>query len=130
MNGQPIKRRDPFARPLKQEAPVKEEKNNQQEEFIEEEVVEEEEIVEVPVQQPVVRPVVQKQAPKQSPKTSRQGGRVSYIQETEVNRQKYTATMDVQLRRKIKIVCATRGIMFSEFIEMACLEKLNREGER
>ena len=45
-------------------------------------------------------------------------------------REKFTATMDSTLRRRIKIVCATRGIMFSQFIEDACREKLRREGER
>ena len=44
------------------------------------------------------------------------------------DRVKYTATMEVSLRRKIKIYCATNGKMFSEFIEDACREKLLREG--
>jgi len=46
------------------------------------------------------------------------------------DREKYTATMETNLRRQIKIFCATRGVMFSEFIEEACLEKLAREGKR
>ena len=43
---------------------------------------------------------------------------------------KYTATMSKELRRRIKVVCAQRDIMFSQFIEQACIEKLNREGDR
>lgn len=43
-------------------------------------------------------------------------------------REKYTATMDPNLRRRIKIACAMSGTMFSQFIEEACKEKLAREG--
>lgn len=46
------------------------------------------------------------------------------------NKVKYTATMDQALRTEIKIACATKGIMFSQFIEDACREKLLREGVR
>lgn len=48
----------------------------------------------------------------------------------ENNKVKYTATMDQALRTEIKIACATKGIMFSQFIEDACREKLSREGVR
>lgn len=44
------------------------------------------------------------------------------------NKVKYTATMDQSLRTDIKIACATRGLMFSQFVEDACREKLQREG--
>lgn len=44
------------------------------------------------------------------------------------NREKYTSTMDSTLRKKIKIACAMKGIMFAQFIEEACIEKLKREG--
>lgn len=44
------------------------------------------------------------------------------------NKVKYTATMDQSLRTDIKIACATRGLMFSQFVEDACREKLAREG--
>ena len=79
-------------------------------------VVEEQEIYEEPVKQVVktVKPTV----------------KTKPIQPEEEVREKYTSTMEVTLRRRIKIVCATRGIMFSEFIEEACKEKLRREGER
>ena len=44
------------------------------------------------------------------------------------NRVKYTSTMDKNLRREIKIICAQRGLLFASFIEDACREKLKREG--
>ena len=45
------------------------------------------------------------------------------------NREKYTATMEVSLRRRIKVAAAMTGIQVSTFIEQACLEKLEREGK-
>ena len=36
--------------------------------------------------------------------------------------------MEQSLRRRIKIVCAQRGIMFAQFVEDACREKLENEG--
>jgi hypothetical protein len=44
------------------------------------------------------------------------------------NRDKYTSTMDPALRKRIKIACAMRGIMFAQFVEDACREKLTKEG--
>lgn len=137
MNNMPKKRTNPFAKPI---TPEKEEKI--------------EEVVQKPVEEPVKQPVepvvieeepeieeyvepiqpvrqpVQRQAPKQAPRTQRQSQKNYYVPEDPADRQKYTSTMDVKLRRRIKIVCATRGIMFSEFIEIACREKLDREGDR
>jgi hypothetical protein len=49
-------------------------------------------------------------------------------QQDSVEREKYTATMDPTLRKRIKIACAMNGMMFSQFIEDACKEKLAREG--
>lgn len=84
-----------------------------------------ENVVEEVVQ--VVKPVARNQSSqtKNSPRTPK----ARYVQQDELGRQKYTATMDENLRRRIKITCARRGIMFSQFIEDACREKLNREGE-
>lgn len=130
MNNMPKKRTNPFAKPI---TPEKEE---QLEEIVEKPVVEPEVIEEEPQIEEYVEPVqpvrqqIQRQAPKPAPKTQRQSAKNYYIQEDQADRQKYTSTMDVKLRRRIKIVCATRGIMFSEFIEIACREKLDREGER
>lgn len=120
---QPIKRRNPFETTIRQPEPeiVEEEKKEVQNEPVKEII--EEEIQENPTQiydepvRPVVRQVKQQQKSRQ-------------IQPEDDQREKYTSTMEVTLRRRIKIVCATRGIMFSEFIEDACREKLRREGER
>lgn len=71
-------------------------------------------VVEQPVkvvQQPVSRPVSQ---PKKVV--------------DDANREKYTATMEKTLRKRVKIAAATAGIQVSTFIEEACLEKLEREG--
>ena len=46
----------------------------------------------------------------------------------DANREKYTATMEKTLRKRVKIAAATAGIQVSTFIEEACLEKLEREG--
>lgn len=53
------------------------------------------------------------------------------IQKTtdESNREKYTATMEKALRKRIKVASALEGIQVSSFIEQACLEKLEREGK-
>lgn len=46
----------------------------------------------------------------------------------EANREKYTATMEKDLRIRVKIAAAKKGIQFSQYIEEAVLEKLGREG--
>jgi|LFRM01.2.fsa_nt_gb hypothetical protein len=43
-------------------------------------------------------------------------------------REKYTATMDKELRKKVKIAAVEKGIVFSQYIEEAVMEKLEREG--
>lgn len=43
-------------------------------------------------------------------------------------RDKYTATMDRNLRKRVKIASVEKGIVFSQYIEEAVLEKLEREG--
>ena len=102
MSNIPQRRRNPFAQQLNQAEEPKEQ--------VEEKVVEEEKIEEE-------KPVPQKPQPK--PKK---------VIEEDPEREKYTATMDITLRRKIKVYCAENGIMFSEFIEAACREKLRHEG--
>lgn len=47
----------------------------------------------------------------------------------EQNREKYTATMEKSLRKRVKIASAMAGIQVSTFIEEACKEKLEREGQ-
>ena len=125
MNEQPKKRTNPFDRVINIEP--KEEK---------EEVVEEVQYNNVQ-QQPVVQPNYNNvnsnynyniETQPNTTRTPRKTTKPQYIQPVEVPKEKYTATMDVSLRRKIKIYCATHGRMFSEFIEEACREKLLREG--
>ena len=71
-----------------------------------------------PVREVEEKPVVQKVVEKKviTPKV-------------EENREKYTATMETSLRRRIKVASAMSGIQVSTFIEQACLEKLEREGK-
>jgi len=44
------------------------------------------------------------------------------------DRDKYTATMEKELRKRVKVAAAMKGIQLSTFIEEACSEKLDREG--
>ena len=46
---------------------------------------------------------------------------------TEAAREKYTATMEKSLRKRVKVAAAMAGIQVSTFIEEACKEKLERE---
>lgn len=134
MNNFPKKRTNPFEKPIsavkeeKIETVVKEEPEIEEE--VEEIVEQEEEIEEYVEPTPVVKKTAPKQPTKSAPKQARSGSRNSNVYVESDNRLKYTATMDRELRRRIKIVCATREIMFSQFIEQACIEKLNREGDR
>lgn len=43
-------------------------------------------------------------------------------------REKYTATMERELRKRVKIASVEKGVDFSQFIEEALTEKLEREG--
>ncbi len=116
MNQQPIKRRNPFDEPRGFEEQLSEEKANI------EEVIEE-----VEPQKPSQTNSYTARSTQRQPK---QVVRQQYYEPIDVNREKYTSTMDVTLRRQIKIACATRGIMFAKFVEDACREKLQREGGR
>lgn len=134
MNNFPKKRTNPFEKPI---AAVKEEKiepvvkvEPEIEEDVEEIVQQDEEIEEYIEPTPVVKRPTPKQPVKPAQKQSRSSSKNSNVYIEGENRLKYTATMDRELRRRIKIVCATREIMFSQFIEQACIEKLNREGDR
>ena len=44
------------------------------------------------------------------------------------NREKYTATMEKDLRIRVKIAATKKGMQFSQYIEEAVLEKMGREG--
>ena len=61
------------------------------------------------------KPVVQVQQPKKQVESN--------------GREKYTATMEKSLRKRVKIASAMAEIDISTFIELACKEKLEREGQ-
>lgn len=153
MNQQPTKRRNPFEKMLFEQPEEKEETKIQESSLkIEEEQpvvneVEPEPVIEEvkTVQQPVYQPQPQQQIhsqpqyyqQKQQPRQTQQQNRVvkrqtqNYYMQQEVEvRDKFTSTMEQSLRRSIKVVCAQRGIMFAQFVEDACREKLEREGFR
>lgn len=44
------------------------------------------------------------------------------------DREKYTATMERDLRKRLKVAAAMKGMQVSTFIEEAIAEKLEREG--
>ena len=46
----------------------------------------------------------------------------------ESDRVKYTATMDKALRKAVKIAAVNKNLQFSQYIEEALKEKLQREG--
>lgn len=120
MTQQPIKRRNPFERAVEEKpAPKPAAVVLEPEDAVEDDTFIEEEPV-------IVKPVRQQPAPRQQRTTPRQ----QYYVPEEVRREKYTSTMEVNLKRQIKIVCATRGIMFAKFVEDACKEKLAREGSK
>jgi len=54
--------------------------------------------------------------------------RAKVVETSDANREKYTATMDKTLRKRIKMAAIEDGVQVSTFIEIACMEKLNREG--
>ena len=116
MTQQPIKRRNPF------------------DIMAEEEKVEEVKTPVIEEVKPIEDPFYTYEQPVQRAQTAKKQPRVvqrqQYIQQDDANREKYTSTMDVTLRRQIKIACAERGIMFAKFVEDACREKLAKEGYR
>lgn len=157
MNQQPTKRRNPFEKMLFEQPEEKEETKIQESSLkIEEEqpvvnevepepVIEEVKTVQQPVYQPQPQQQIQPQPQyyqqnyqqKQQPRQTQQQNRVvkrqtqNYYMQQEVEvRDKFTSTMEQSLRRSIKVVCAQRGIMFAQFVEDACREKLEREGFR
>lgn len=132
MNSPIKKRSNPFATPKTSEST--EEKVNKVEEIEKKVVVEEE----IDVKPEKVEEIIEEtdneveeveQIVKQERNQPKHDKKKKVVEPENDERIKYTSTMDKALRRKIKIVCATQGIMFSEFIENACREKLKREGE-
>ena len=112
------KRNNPFARQINQNQPKKEILEPQIEDPVQ---------IEDYFEEPI--PVVEAKKPQTAPKqTQRVVQRQVYEPVVDNNRVKYTSTMDKNLRREIKIICAQRGLLFASFIEDACREKLRREG--
>lgn len=54
--------------------------------------------------------------------------KMSKVVVQENDREKYTATMERELRKRLKVAAAMKGMQVSQFIEEACIEKLEREG--
>ncbi len=73
--------------------------------------------------EPTVEEPVREQKVVQSPKP-----KARIVETNDESREKYTATMDKTLRKRIKLAAIEDGVQVSTFIEIACMEKLNREG--
>ena len=154
MNQQPQKRRNPFEKPISEVVITEEEKISLQNPVQSAPVIEkpaQEPIVEPVIQQqqpivqpqPVYQPQYQQQFAYEQPyyqpvqqqtrqnkqqKVVKRDTRDYYANQNNDTREKFTSTMEQSLRRRIKIVCAQRGIMFAQFVEDACREKLENEG--
>lgn len=76
-----------------------------------------------PVEEPVAREVEKEEKVVVAPKP-----KAKIVETNDANREKYTATMDKNLRKRIKLAAIEAGVQVSTYIELACLEKLNREG--
>lgn len=123
MNDELTKRKNPFEvkrTSIVEEEPIEETFSPEEEQEIEEEPVK-------VVPEPVARPTYTERS---TVRTAKPAKNTRYVETEEAAREKYTSTMDIELRRTIKILCATRGIMFAQFVEDACREKLKREGVR
>ena len=123
------KRSNPFAKRPNPFEEVAEATQSQQVEVVEtpvEEFEEEEPEIYVP-QTPTPAPKPQPRQP-QPVQSNRYTG--YNAPKADNNRVKYTSTMDKDLRREIKFACVTKGIMFAQFVEEACMEKLRRERGR
>lgn len=86
-----------------------------------------------PVQEPVnvEQPKVIQAQPVQQPVRKAVQQPVYYQPQNnlkDANREKYTATMERDLRIRVKIAAAKKGMQFSQYIEEAVLEKMGREG--
>lgn len=102
------KRTNPFATPI-----VKNE--DEQPKIVQQKPIIEEEIYEVPVYD--------------APKPTRVVKKQTYQPVRRTEKEKFTSVMDPEIRRSIKIACAKRGILFAQYLEDACREKLRREGD-
>ncbi|MGI6710187.1 MAG: hypothetical protein ACOX4W_01885 [Bacilli bacterium] len=113
------KRENPFARTLSddpKEVPTKPVVEEPVEPVVEKEVHEEPKEVKKEVVHAVKKPAPV--APKQKK-----------VIVTSDERVKYTATMDKALRFRVKIAAFKQGVDFSTYIEQACAQKLEEDGE-
>ncbi len=113
------KRENPFARTLSddpKEVPIKPEVKEPEEPVVEKVVQEEPKEVKKEVAQVVKRSASVAAKPKKVVVASEE-------------RVKYTATMDKDLRFRVKIAAFKQGVDFSSYIEQACAQKLEEDGE-
>ena len=99
--------------------------------FAEDEISESKVVVEEPkVEKQVVVEEKKVEKPQQTQQVViKQPAKKSVIrEEDDPNREKYTATMEKALRKRVKIAAIEMGLQVSSFIEEACKEKLEREG--
>ena len=75
-----------------------------------------------PIAQPTPQPVYTAPQPVYRP------AKQPAAMQVDQNREKYTATMDKNIRRRVKIACANTGVQFSQYIEAAVIEKMRKEG--
>ena len=98
--------------------------------FAEEEISEVKPVVEEPkVEKTVVveEKKIEKTQPVQQTVAKQPVKKAAIKEEDDPNREKYTATMEKTLRKKVKIAAIEMGLQVSSFIEEACKEKLERE---
>ena len=79
--------------------------------------------------QPIIEEEVYQEPVYETPKPSRVVKKQTYQPVRKVEKEKFTSVMDPEIRRSIKIACAKRGILFAQYLEDACREKLRREGD-
>lgn len=78
---------------------------------------------------PVVEEKIYEEVVYEEPKPVRVVKKQTYQPVRKIEKEKFTSVMDPEIRRSIKIACAKRGILFAQYLEDACREKLRREGD-
>ena len=79
--------------------------------------------------QPIIEEEVYQEPVYEAPKPTRVVKKQTYQPVRRTEKEKFTSVMDPEIRRSIKIACAKRGILFAQYLEDACREKLRREGD-
>ena len=78
---------------------------------------------------PVVEEEIYEEVVYETPKPVKVVKKQTYQPTKKIEKEKFTSVMDPDIRRSIKIACAKRGILFAQYLEDACREKLRREGD-